>query len=147
MRRLIAVVVAVAAIVVVAGIGGTGVASSANQPLRVIEQNNPAFSPFQVELFPKTGQCQTADVPAGTRLIIEYVSARVETPQDRELVVSTTAGGVTALHWVPLSEPYVTISNAAEDVRLYADPGTEVEVCLTGLGQVTLSGHLVSVSG
>ncbi|HZD17640.1 MAG TPA: hypothetical protein VE669_05815, partial [Actinomycetota bacterium] len=133
---------------VAAGTSGDGaVAASSQQALKVVEQNNPAFTAFQVELFPKSGFCQTADVPPGQRLVIEYVSARIETPSDRQLTLSTTAGGVSAQHWVPLSDPYVTISNAAQAVRLYADPETQVEVCSTGLGQVTLSGHLVPITG
>lgn len=151
MRRLVKVLsvgLAAAGILVAAGLVGSGAANSASQqPLKVIEQNNPAFAPFQVKLLPKSGFCQTADVPAGKRLVIEYVSARIEGAGAREFSVTTTTSGVTAPHWVPLSEPLVTISNAAQDVRLYADPGTQVEVCVTGLGQVTLSGHLVAVTG
>jgi hypothetical protein len=127
--------------------GSPAKSASSQQPLKVIEQNNPAFRPFQVELTPKSGFCQTVDVPAGNRLVIEYVSARIEDPADRALTIITTAGGTTAPHWVSLSEPFVTISVAAQDVRLYADPDTQVEVCVGGLGQVTLSGHLVPVTG
>jgi hypothetical protein len=146
--RIIGVLLAVVGVFVVASLFGARAANSAStqQALKVIEQNNPAFSPFQVELTPKSGFCQTVDVPAGKRLVIEYVSARIEDPSSREISITTTAGGTTVPHWIPLTEPFVTISNAAQDVRLYADPGTQVQACVDGLGQVTLSGHLVAVN-
>jgi hypothetical protein len=142
-----AVVVVIASFLVAVLLGEAPASSAASQqPLKVVEQNNPAFRPFQVELTPKSGFCQTVEVPAGNRLVIEYVSARIEDPGDRTLTILTTVGGTTAPHWVPLTEPFVTISLAAQDVRLYADPGTEVQACVQGLGQVTLSGHLVPLS-
>jgi hypothetical protein len=147
--RILGILLAAVGTFIVAALLGSSAANSATsqQPLKVIEQNNPAFRPFQVELTPKSGFCQTVEVPGGNRLVIEYVSARIEDPTDRALSIITTAGGTTAPHWVPLNEPFVTISIAAQDVRLYADPGTEVEACVGGLGQVTLSGHLVAVTG
>ncbi len=148
-RILGILLVVVATVVVAATMGSRATANSVSsqQLLKVVEQNNPAFHPFQVELLPKSGNCQTVQVPAGKRLVIEYVSARIEDPSDRQLSITTTAGGTTAPHWVPVSEPFITISNAAQDVRLYADPRTDVDVCVSGLGQVTLSGHLVAVTG
>jgi hypothetical protein len=146
--RILGTLLAAAGVFVLAGLlGGHAASSAATQALRVVEQNNPAFTPFQVELAPKTGFCQTVAVPAGKRLVIEHVSARIETPADREISITTTAGGATAPHWFLLSEPFVTISIASQDARLYADPGTEVRACVQGLGQVTLSGHLVSLAG
>jgi hypothetical protein len=144
--RIIGVLLAVVGLVAVASLFGARAANSATA-LRVIEQNNPAFSPFQVQLTPKSGFCQTVDVPAGKRLVIEYVSARIEDPSSREISITTTGGGTRVSHWIPLTEPFVTISNAAQDVRLYADPGTQVLACVDGLGQVALSGHLVTVTG
>jgi len=41
-------------------------AGSAQAPLPVVEQRNPAFAPFQVELGAKSGFCGEVDVPAST---------------------------------------------------------------------------------
>jgi len=126
-------------------IGGAAGAALKAQP--VIEQNNPAFDPFQVHVTPKSGFCQEAAVPVGKRWVIEYVSAYVEESSDNLIMVDTTAGGGTVTHYIPVVDQpgESTISIASQAVRLYADPSTEVTVCSSGLASVTLSGHLVPV--
>jgi hypothetical protein len=111
----------------------------------VIEQNNPAFHPFQTTVSPKSGFCQTIDVPAGDRLVIEYVSAYVEDSTADFMTFSTVAGGSTVNHYVTLvqSQDLSSISLGSQAVHFYADPSTQVSVCDSGLGIVSVSGYLV----
>jgi hypothetical protein len=149
MRRsnvFVAVAVIAGALVAVIVAGGSAGAGSKGQA--VIEQNNPAFDPFQAQVFAKSGQCGTVDVPAGKRLVIEYVSAYIEDSVAHSIVVRTTAAGSRVDHYIPLLGPPEgsSISVASQAVRLYANPSTQVEVCLTGLAAVALSGYFVPVS-
>jgi hypothetical protein len=111
----------------------------------VVEQNNPAFHPFQTTVLPKSGFCQTIDVAAGNRLVIEQVSAYVEDAETDFVTFSTVAGGTTVDHYVTLvqSQKLSTIMLGSQAVRFYADPSTQVTVCNTGLGVVSVSGYLV----
>ncbi len=147
MRRTIAFVALALASGVLASMVIGGAAGAALKAQPVIEQNNPAFDPFQIHVTPKSGFCQVADVAAGKRWVIEYVSAYVEESSDNLITVDTTGGGGTATQYIPvLDQPgESTISIASQAVRLYADPSTEVTVCSSGLAGVTLSGHLVPV--
>src|SRR5687767_15106022 len=117
MQRMIVFVAAVAVAAVVGTLVAGGPAGAVGKADAVTELNNPAFDPFQAEVFPKASQCQFLDVPSGKRLVIEYVSARVETAQSREMVITTTGGGAVVDHYVPLSEEFVTISIASQPVR------------------------------
>jgi hypothetical protein len=148
MRRsnvFVAVALIAGVVVGVLVAGGSAGAGSKGQP--VIEQNNPAFDPFQAQVFAKGGQCGTVDVPAGKRLVIEYVSADIEDSVTHSIVIRTTAAGSTVDHYIPLLGPPEgsTISIASQAVRLYANPSTQVGVCLTGLAVVGLSGYFVPV--
>ncbi len=125
-----------------------GLAGSAQQPLPVIEQRNPAFTPFQVELAPKSPFCGEVEVPASQRLVIEFVSAGIEEASSRTVVIITTAGGDTVRHFIKLPEFEAGAENleGGQEVRLYADPSTQVRACVNrGLGIVSLSGHLVQL--
>jgi hypothetical protein len=146
MRRIIPWVLVAAATGVVVGSVVAGTAAEAIVKAQaVVEQNNPAFHPFQITVFPKSGFCQTIDVTAGNRLVIEYVSAYVEDASSDFVTFSTVAGGATVNHYVTLaqSQKLSTIMLGAQAVHFYADPSTEVTVCNTGLGIVSVSGHLV----
>ena len=147
MRRTIAFVALALAAGVLASVVIGGPAGAALKAQPVIEQNNPAFDPFQIHVTPKSGFCEVANVPAGKRWVIEYVSAYVEESSNNLITVDTTAGGGTVTHYIPVVDQpgESTISIASQVVRLYADPSTDVMVCSSGLASVTLSGHLVSV--
>ena len=100
-------------------------------------------------------------VPAGKRLVLEYVSFRLTIPQGQNpqdgLTIEVTNGGKLVQYWlVPptysgtLGNTYVYVSS--EPVTLYGDPGTTVGVgasrsALTGTARVrvSLSGYLVNV--
>lgn len=93
--------------------------------------------------------------------MIEYVSAfyGVDPTLPAHVRVTTTAGGVEAEHIVPLigvSFPTNGVDapefGAGQQVRMYADPGSTVQVCGSwnvepeGFpGIVTFSGHTVTI--
>jgi hypothetical protein len=121
-----------------------GVAS----PLMVRDLDNPARQPFQVELDQTTF---AFSVPAGKRLVIEFVSARANSAPGFSLLsinVVTTVGGVTLQHpFVPVFVGKNGVDNSytvSQPTRLYADPGTTVDITL-GSGTVILSGYFVDV--
>src|SRR6266700_291492 len=103
MRRIIPWVLVAAATGVVVGniVAGTA-AEAIVKTQAVIEQNNPAFHPFQTTVTPKSGFCQTIDVAAGNRLVIEQVTAYVEDATADFLTFSTVAGGTPVDHYVTL---------------------------------------------
>jgi hypothetical protein len=146
MRRMIPMVVVATAVGVVVGGLVTGTSAGAVVKAQaVVEQNNPAFHPFQTTVSPKSGFCETVDVPIANRLVLEYVSAYVEDSTTELLTISTVAGGTSVDHYFTLvqSTGLPSISLASQSIRLYADPSTQVTVCTSGLGIVSLSGHLV----
>ncbi len=146
MRRIIPWVLVAAATGVVVGniVAGTA-AEAIVKTQAVIEQNNPAFHPFQTTVTPKSGFCQTIDVAAGNRLVIEQVTAYVEDATADFLTFSTVAGGTPVDHYVTLvqSQKLPSIMLDSQAVHFYADPSTQVTVCSSGLGVVTVSGYLV----
>jgi hypothetical protein len=96
-------------------------------------------------------------VPAGKRLVIEMVTASAElAPGQRPTTfsVQTIAGGTSATHFLPLAQVgHDGIWASAHQVRLYADPGTQVSIALSrrpaDLGaslRVSLSGVLETVT-
>jgi hypothetical protein len=98
-------------------------------------------------------------VPAGRRLVIEYASlfAYLQTEGQTMFVrILTTAGGGSAFHTLAVQkqEDYGVLKQfgAAHVVRIYADPGSTVQVSAgrlpfngTANGTVTLSGHFENV--
>ena len=141
--HLIAAMLGIIAAALTAVLVTPGLAGSAQPPLSVIEQRNPAFAPFQAELAPKAPYCGQVDVPAGKRLVIEFVSGNVEETQHRTVTLVTTAAGETVRHFVKLPEfdPAIENVEGGQMVRLYADPSTTVKACLAaGLGVISLSG-------
>ncbi len=145
--HLIATMLGMIAAALIAVLVVPGHAGSAQAPLPVIEQRNPAFAPFQVELAAKSGFCGEVTVPAGRRLVVEFVSGAIEETSRRTVTLVTTAGGETVRHYIKLPEfdPTIEIVEGGQEVRLYADPSTLVRACVRGLGVISLSGHLVQL--
>jgi hypothetical protein len=71
-------------------------------------------------------------VPPGKRLVIEYGSCRVfpQTGEEAEARVTTIVGGVEGSYSLLLT-PQGNLLAASHAVRVYADPGTEVQVSVT----------------
>jgi len=97
-------------------------------------------------------------VPAGKRLVIEFVTAQGTVPSGEfpEFKLVATVGGISAEHSLltsPMSQSGSLVRfEASEVVRIYADPGTTVTFLVrrpngaagaANLG-MTISGHLVS---
>ena len=131
----------------------------------VCEVNNPDKNPFQanveISLPPGTGgQNGFVTVPAGKRLVIEYVSGQAFLPSGQKalfsVIVSLKGQSTGTWHYL---ESTVVGPFGSQDcfqcgrmVRLYADAGATVMLRTdrdlatdTGLSRMTLSGHLVSV--
>jgi hypothetical protein len=72
-------------------------------------------------------------VPAGKRLVIEYVSVTASVPSGQTgfFFIDSRAGGVLAVHSIPATQKFADTAFAGTDLivtgqslRLYADPGT-----------------------
>lgn len=131
-----------------------------NQP-QVRDADHPARHAFQTHLctagWPPgcvAGSGASFIVPANKRLVMEFVSAHCVAQPATEtlsnLTVSTLVNGVAVTHnLVPVfmgSTATAKIYAAAQQMRLYADPGTQVSASAGGfpIGQ---SGCLVGISG
>jgi len=131
-------------------------------PVRVVGRD--PFQPFQrpFSLEWPDGQdlvTSTYTVPAGKRLVIEYASLSAYLQAEGQSMfvrILTTAGGASAFHnlAVQKQEDYGVLKqfSAAHLVRIYADPGSTVQVSAGRVpansianGTVTLSGHFENV--
>jgi len=111
------------------------------------DRNAPGVEVFQKELSASTGLGNDAEapitVPAGKRLVIEYISVAAIT--NAKVYLRTVGGGQNVRH--PIAESQL--------VRLYADPGVSaflrVERINTGLSgggagaTIVVSGHFVKL--
>jgi hypothetical protein len=88
------------------------------------------------------------NVPAGKRLVIEYVSARLTTPvgQASAIGFNTTTNGIGATSYIPTEEG-AGERIVGRRVWLTADPGSTVLYQSAGAasGDMVLSGYLVDV--
>jgi hypothetical protein len=91
-------------------------------------------------------------VPEGKRLVIEFLSAKAPRGVASALQLSTTAGGTTVDHSLAITQS--DYPRASEQVRLYADGGTVVDVRIgisptidgfRSAGFFTFSGYLVDM--
>jgi hypothetical protein len=139
------------------------------EPIPVTVSASAAFRPiaptgFSAELSLPDGTFGDAifyDVPAGKRLVIEYLSGQVSLPTGQKLgtlTVFLTVGTNRVRHDFPLTHQ-LTHAGAGKDffvssslTRLYADPGSTIQLSVvrnlnTGAadGVVSFSGHLVDV--
>jgi hypothetical protein len=130
----------------------------------VCEVNNPDLQPFQerVEVsLPPTfgGENGFVTVPAGKRLVIEYISGQAFLPTGQKALFSVIVSlqGQTTGTWHFLESTAVGAFGGEDcfqcgrPVRLYADAGTTVMLRTdrdltvgTGISRMTLSGHLIS---
>lgn len=134
-----------------------------SQPVPVSDVDNPARQPFQ-QLFnfsfdhTQGTNGQSFVVPAGKRLVIEFVSAAIALEMGLvvDAVVTTTVGGIAGgHHLIPTSMGpawgFPLSYLISKDIRVYADPGTTVGFSitdnLTGNGGAwgTISGYLINI--
>jgi hypothetical protein len=137
-------------------------ASVKGASVSAVDADSPALQPFQqdaVLTLPDgfSGSCPIlATVPAGKRLVIEYVTARATVPGGQKLrmfQLKIFQNGDSAYHHLAANE--TGIFNewiAAQQVRLYADPSTPVDLCIYRSGwagnlqvSASVSGYLVDI--
>ena len=130
-------------------------------PVRVIAPAPQPFQrPFALDWADGEGfVTSTYQVPAGKRLVVEYASLSAYLPPDGQSIfvrILTTVGGQSAFHTLAVQkqEDYGVLKQfgAAHTVRIYADPGSTVQVSVgrvpftsTANATVTLSGRLEDV--
>jgi hypothetical protein len=91
----------------------------------------------------------TFQVPAGKRLCIDYILAAPEEAGDGLSLTVTTAAGGTVVPF-PVLAQYSGIASVGSSVKIYADPGTQVQFGLSHTGTVGLlnvawTGHYIDV--
>ena len=137
------------------------VRNSATTPLFVSDVG--PRQPFQASLpiDPGAGTDPLAciAVPQGKRMIIELLTLFLESSHDRamlDLALRTTVGGNTVSHAIEMTRiPTIVESffSATHNVRIYADPATNVCVVMRAMfqgpfrpGTATLSGQLIDLA-
>jgi hypothetical protein len=136
-----------------------------SDPALVRDVDNPGRDPFQIQLPVPIAAGTNApnavfQVPAGKRLVIEYVSAMGNVPVGQRVQfvnVNTFSSGSLVFHYLRATEMGTSSATpgvgyiASEAVRFYADPGTQVRVAVnrndgagTGTFTIAVSGYLVA---
>ena len=135
-----------------------------NPQVTTRDADNAARQPFQVHGFPDIGDGYyfatfSFNVPAGKRLVMEYVSAIVNVPSGQKVAVWVNANqgsGPVSHYVVPTSlgafNQLTETFAVGQLTRIYADPSTQVDVVVdrnAGVGftsaNVSVSGYLVNV--
>jgi hypothetical protein len=137
------------------------VTNGITRPVPMFGTDNPAFQPFQhsaefsTSVGVGSGFITITTVPAGKRLVIEFVSVDVfnfaGSPVHSVYITTTTAGVTTYHRFVLFGQGLDAFGNgvsaAAQQVRLYADPGTTVSGSLTRSGSVGTAEAGFHISG
>jgi hypothetical protein len=115
-----------------------------NTPLPVTV-TNPSIpgTPVAFVLSPLPEVPNVFPVPAGQRLVIEYISGACNTGGG--ITIQLTTGGFIADHFVTIPSGNIPNMQFGHLVKLYADPGTNVTVFAPGglVCHVSFSGLLV----
>ena len=102
-----------------------------------------------------SGNVGSAFVPAGYLFQVEYVSAQIrlaDTAGRASFAISTTTGGLTAWHELPIQQGYSVFDRQTSGVvSFFADPGSIINVSISrtsatttvDAGTFTLTGCLV----
>ena len=136
------------------------VINNESKPIPVFNVDTPSTQPFQKELNfdfnpASLGGGGSFVVPAGKRLVIEFVSGNILLEQGKaiDFAISANVNGTTAPHRLLLNElwPWGIYSisyNVSQSMKIYADPLAEVLVYVNntegGNGSVfvSISGYL-----
>ena len=144
--------------------GTVSVSNLGGAPLPVRDVDNPARQPFQANIIDiPIGLPNPVffTVPAGKRLVIEYVSADIEAdntqcPNAPRYELTTTAGGVTLDHFFYTKDAGTLGTSVNDDTkafglsqqtRIYADPNTQVRLDIRTGTFPTCGFHLNEGSG
>ena len=142
--------------------GTVSVSNLGGAPLPVRDVDNAARQPFQAKINEVVLSPNPVffTVPAGKRLVIEYVSADIEAapqcPNAPRYALTTTAGGVTLEHFF-YTKDVGTLGTSVNDdtkafglsqqTRIYADPNTQVRLDIRTGTFPTCGFHLNEGSG
>jgi hypothetical protein len=138
--------------------------TDANHPVFVQDVDNPARQAFQQDIsfilpdnFSEVCSPLT-NVPAGKRLVIEYISGKATLPaaeqKMRSFSIRTTINGNLVYHYVvPTATGIFNEYVAGQQVRLYADANTLPHICVSRGNpndgvvsvQASISGYLVDM--
>ncbi len=142
------------------GINGTvKVGNSASSPVLVRDVDDAARSAFHASAdvgIPDTrseGLATITTVPAGKRLVIEYVSILAQAPTGQKLFAQITVfvDSVGQNHFITLTPQgafsSTDVFTAAQPTRLYADAGTNVTASLFRNATTGVVGNTVAISG
>ena len=137
--------------------GGPVPVAVTNTPLYAVTRasDDPARQPVSITVELDGTPTGIYQVPAGKRLVVEYIAgtaARSNDANSYNFLVTVEQGGQNqnaSFNELPDTAPY---SAASQNVRLYADPSTDVFVSVFSNNKnttdvsFTLVGHLVDVS-
>jgi hypothetical protein len=139
--------------------GTIAVGNSSNNPLSVRDVDKASRQPFQAAFHVPLFDVPKIQVPAGKRLVFEFVS--LDIVSDLVCTVSfaqieTVVGGTRVAHIIPTSHsPTATRNNdlVGQQIKLYADPGTEASVVYgvrgdgpcNSIGGIAVSGYFENV--
>jgi hypothetical protein len=144
--------------------GGPNVSIAGPLPVPVRDVDNHVIEPIQINMCRgPVGKCSkpTSDVfhvPAGKRLVMEYVSGHctigVSVPINASAAIATSVGGVGSFHFFPLVNELQTggspLADWAQQTRIYADGGTAIELItesqanIVPLCQAVVSGYITT---
>lgn len=119
-------------------------------PPKADDTNNSDQQPFQTALC-DTSSCVAAGqnsfkVPAGHRLVIEFVSGHCGSSESTVFLSTTVRGTTVAHNFVPVRTVNDSEGSFSQSTRIFADPGTNVllsgNVPFPTCASVTLSGVL-----
>jgi len=141
-----------------------------NTTLPTVASDNPAFQPFQANIYVNIANgasggtdngnvspgTQTVLIPAGKRLVVQTVSAYRSgaiSTQTVQIFINTSVGGTYAAFAMPLiSGSTASYVGAAQPITFYADGGTELLANAFRSGTsgaesetVTITGYLVNI--
>jgi hypothetical protein len=130
----------------------SGTANAQAKPALVRSVDEPARQPFQTNLLPNSSTSNSNavyyQVPAGKRLVIEYISAQAQDLSGTggaSLTLGTTAGGNFVSYFVFIGATDNRAYNQA--TRIYADPGTYVQAFVFNGSGTTHCGSSLNISG
>ena len=136
--------------------GGPVPVTVTNSPLYAVTRasDDPAQQPVSVSIDLQSIDVNLYTVPVGKRLVIEYLSATANSFSDRNaynFLLSVTQGGQSQRANFNMLQDGAPFSATSQNVRLYADAGTVVDIIAYSDGKndtdvlFTLIGHLVDV--
>jgi hypothetical protein len=128
-----------------------------SEPVAALDPG-PGFKPFQTTVtftqqqLVNVSTVNLVTVPAGKRLVIEFVTVTAQVPPGQRIAAFNLFAGA-GIYSLLVNEQPTTVSGdaifrAAQQLRLYADPNTQVQMFIArsstaGIGQyqVALSGY------